>query len=201
MTSRREFLSLGVSALALPISGRIALRSSGPSGSDPLPMAFYKVLFDERFAACRAFSEEARRLGLEVHAIRGDVTHVWYNDLHARWKQGPVAIAGMTQKAALFCLDVMARDQRMQLVFLREHLHRSETRADRAQAGPPGVKQPSSNVLAGGPEWPAWMARLIGRFPSQSLRAKIPPVTVPLVSAADDPGLLVSWVIAPRSAL
>jgi hypothetical protein len=199
MTSRREFLYLGVATLASPISGHARFLPASPAGSDGPSMPFHTVLFDARFAACRAFADEAQRLGLHIHEIRGDITNVWFNDLHARWQKGPAAIAGLTQKAALFCLDLLARDQRMQLVFLGEHVCRPEGLMKHKLSGPSDVLRQVAGLRASGPEWTSRVAELMSRFPGTSSPVATVPVITPLVSAADDPEHLVSWVIAPRN--
>ena len=201
MTSRRKFLHMGVAALALPISGHARVLPAISARSDEPSMPFHKVVFDARFAACRAFANEAQRLGLNIHEIRGDVTDLWFNDLHACWKEGPAPIAGLTQKAALFCLDVLARDQRMHLVYLGEHFCRPEDRMEHVLSGPPDVLRQAAGLEASGPEWTSRVAKLMSRFPGRLSAEGTPPVIAPLVSAADDPGHLVSWVIAPRSAV
>jgi hypothetical protein len=200
MTSRREFLQMGVAALALPISGHAGMSLAGSAWSREPVMPLYKVVFDERFAACRTFAGEVRRLGLPIHGIRGDVTDLWFNDLYARWKQGPAAIAGLTQKGALFCLDLLARDQRMRLMFLGEHLRRSNDQIEHALAGPPDVLRQAEGLEASGPHWTGRVADLMSRFPSKPPQAGTPAIVTPLASIADDPEHLVSWVIAPRSA-
>ena len=90
MASRREFLQIGVAALALPISARAGLApaiSSRANESAPTPL--YKVIFDERFASSRAFAGEGKRLGASIYGIKGDITDLWFNDLDARWKKKP----------------------------------------------------------------------------------------------------------------
>lgn len=199
MTSRREFIQMGVAALALPISGRAGL-SLAPSAlpDAPAPMQFYKVVFDERFAAGRAFAAEAQRLGLPVHSIRGDVTSLWYDDLYPRWKQGPVAIAGLTQKAPLFCLDLLARDQRMRLAYLGEHVRQPESHVEHALSGSPNVLQQAEGLAESGPEWTSRLAHLMSRFPKNCFQASAPVMVAPLVGLNDQPDHFVSWVIAPR---
>ena len=75
----------------------------------------YKVIFDERFPASVAFANQVKWEGLPVHGIRGDITTLWFHDLDLRWKQGPAAIAGLTDANALFCLDLLARDKGMRV--------------------------------------------------------------------------------------
>lgn len=114
MASRRTFLKAGLSACAagaiVPAAAQAVL-GSGQSDS----ASYYKAVFDERFDAARAFAEDAAARGIAPAPIRGDVTRLFYDDLDLRWKQGPVALAGYTTPAALFCLDLLARDRGMRV--------------------------------------------------------------------------------------
>ena len=106
MTSRRELLKIGLTAsvsLALAPFGQL----SNAFAARALP---YKAIFDERFPASVAFARAWQRHDVPVHGIRGDVTALWYHDLHFAWKNAPVEIAGMTTKESLFCLETLARD-------------------------------------------------------------------------------------------
>lgn len=118
MTSRREFLKAGLIASALPVAARAELAAL-PAGGASAPL--YKVLYDTRFAASVAFARRAEALGLAVHAMAGDMTRFWYDDLYYRWRQGPAAIAGLTAHGALFCLERLAWEQRMRVVHRVEH--------------------------------------------------------------------------------
>jgi hypothetical protein len=120
MTSRREFLKAGLAASALlPVGARADLGAVG--GVSSATVSFYKVLYDTRFAASVAFARRAAARGFAVHAIAGDMTRFWYDDLYHRWRQEPAAIAGLTAHGALFCLERLAWDQRMRVVYRREH--------------------------------------------------------------------------------
>jgi hypothetical protein len=80
----------------------------------------YKVIYDRRFAASVTYGAVAARRGLSTHAINGDMTGIWYHDLHPRWKQGPAAIAGLTAHGPLFCLERLSWDFQMRVVFREE---------------------------------------------------------------------------------
>ena len=82
----------------------------------------YKVVADVRFPMGRAFSLEAERLGVGMVRIEGDITDFWFDDLSLRWKNGPAPIAGLTAHGPLFCLERLAWDHRMRVVFREEHL-------------------------------------------------------------------------------
>ncbi len=114
MASRREFLQAGIAASVLPIAiaGSNIARSQRENHA-----SFYKVVFDERFPASVAFGEEWKARGAQVHAMRGDITDLWFHDLDLRWKQhGPAAIAGLTAHGPLFCLERLAWEHGMRVV-------------------------------------------------------------------------------------
>ena len=115
MTNRRELLKIGLAAAALPVAAHAALVET-----HGVPL--YKVLYDTRFPASVAFARRAAAGGLAVRAMAGDMTPFWYDDLYHRWKQGPAAIAGLTAYGALFCLERLAWDQRMRVVYRGEHV-------------------------------------------------------------------------------
>jgi hypothetical protein len=113
MASRREFLQAGIAASVLPI----AVAGSNLVPSEPAdPVTFYKVIFDERFPASVAFGEEWKARGAAVHAMRGDITDLWFHDLDLQWKKRPVAIAGLTAHGPLFCLERLAWDRGMRVI-------------------------------------------------------------------------------------
>lgn len=110
MPNRRQFLQAGISALLLPLLWRKFFAASAPK-------AFDQVVFDQRYLNARVFAERARLAGLECAAIRGDVTNLYFRDLALRWNRGPSTIAGLSTIASLFCLELLARDRGMRLVY------------------------------------------------------------------------------------
>jgi hypothetical protein len=203
MASRREFLQAGLASLALPISAH-ATFSSGifPLPDEPSPTPLYKVVYDERFAASRAFASEAKSLHATVHGIQGDITDLWFNDLYARWRQGPAAIAGLTAHGALFCLERLAWDQQMRVVFRAEHRYRGDGHIEHRLAVPESMTRQAALWSDRGPDWASSMANLItgcpgGLSPSQAQALKMK-IVAPVGRSADHPSeLLISWVIAP----
>ncbi len=108
MATRREFLQAGIAASLLPAV--VSAKAADPAHS------FYKVIFDERFPASVAFGEEWKARGAAVHAIRGDITDLWFHDLDLQWKKQPVPIAGLTAHGPLFCLERLAWDHGMRVM-------------------------------------------------------------------------------------
>ena len=93
MTNRREFLQIGIAATALPLAAQSAVAAAlgaRPRGDD---VPLYKVVYDVRFVDSVAFARRAEARGMATHAIEGDMTRFWYDDLYHRWRDGPAAIA------------------------------------------------------------------------------------------------------------
>jgi hypothetical protein len=196
MASRREFLQIGVAALTLPIAagGSLSSPTSLSDGEPSIPL--YKMVFDERFAASRAFAEEGGRLGVSAHGIKGDMTALWYRDLYARWKEGPAAIAGMTAHGAIFCLERLAWDQRMRVVFRADHRLLPDGSIEHALSGPTSMLR-QAVTLSSETHWAEEMAGIVTRCPANRPQSSLANVIGPTVKRADDPEHLISWLIAP----
>ena len=59
---------------------------------------------------------------MDCVAIKGDITHLYYHDLSLRWNHGRTTIAGLSTKASLFCLEMLARDRGMRLAYMADVL-------------------------------------------------------------------------------
>jgi hypothetical protein len=165
MTNRREVLQIGIAVVSVwPLASRAARATSvaSPVGRSALPL--YKVIYDLRFPHSVSFARRAEELGAAVHAIEGDMTRVWYDDIHHRWKQGAAAIAGLTAHGAMFCFEQLAKDQGMRAVFRAQHSAASSGRVAHELCGPVTLLDDVGAV--GGPDWAARMAELVMRCPS-----------------------------------
>jgi hypothetical protein len=201
MASRREFLQIGVAALALPISARAGLAPTIlGQANESTPTPLYKVIFDERFASSRAFAGEVKRLGASVYGIKGDITDLWFNDLDARWKKEPIGIAGLTEHGPLFCLERLAWDHGMRVVYRADHTYRADGYMEHELSGSERMLREAVNISSSGPDWSRRTAGLLTRCPANKAQASKMTVVTPAVKQADDPEHLVSWVIAPVSA-
>ncbi len=197
MASRREFLQLGVAAFALPITvhtGLLPEASNAPGDAAFVPL--YKVIFDERYQASRAFAAKAESLGASINGIKGDITDLWFHDLDLRWRQGPAAIAGLTGHGALFCLERLAWDRRMRVVFRGEHEYLAGG-VRHALAGPESVLREASSLESSGQDWGELIARLVMQCPAVRSEAAEAAIVSRRAGQEDDPERLYSWVIAP----
>jgi hypothetical protein len=120
MVNRRGVLKIGAATVAgvlvkIPDSGR----NRSPTRAH---LAFHRAVFDERFAECRGFAAEMNRVGVRTSAIRGDVAKLWYDDLRVHLSETRLPVAGLTDRAALFCLEELARDVDMRVIFRADHI-------------------------------------------------------------------------------
>jgi hypothetical protein len=201
MASRREFLQIGVAALALPISARTGLTPavSGPA-IQSVPTPLYKVIFDQRFLSSRAFAGEVKRLGAPVYGIKGDITDLWFHDLDARWKREPIGIAGLTEHGPLFCLERLAWDHGMRVVYRADHTYRPDGYMEHELTGSEEMLREAVDLSSSGANWSSRMATLLTRCPANRAQASKMTVVTPTARHAEDPEHLVSWVIAPVGA-
>jgi hypothetical protein len=134
MVNRRSVLKIGAATAAgalvkMPASGR---NLSPP----PARSAFQRAVFDERFAECPAFAAGMRRAGVFTSAISGDVAKLWYDDLRKHLSENRLPVAGLTDRAASFCLEELARDVGMRVVFRADHIMDQDGHAQHAAVGP-----------------------------------------------------------------
>ena len=189
MLNRREFVQGGLCATALATSG-IALATNAST----LPI--YKVVIDERFAASRAFGAQAARLGAGLLPMQGDVTSIWYSDLYHQWKKAqPGAIAGLTTESALFCLDVLARDVGMRVVYRGDHCTSNGAHFEHQAVGPEAVVR-EIQALGKSAAWANTTASALLACPKDGLRPTALRVGPSLSTEADSAASLVSWIIA-----
>jgi hypothetical protein len=194
MANRREFIqaSIAVTAAASAAGTPAQAARSAP------PHRFHKVIYDSRFAEPVRFAEAAKALGLETHAITGDMTGLWYDELHDLWGEEAVAIGGMTRHGPMFCLEMLARDHGMRLVYQAEH-EIAEAEVRHTVSGALSNLKRSTGLTQSGAAWPELMARLVAETPVETaVRGRVGVVTrTPGAEAAEEP--LFTWVIAPAS--
>ena len=68
------------------------------------------VVVDHGLDSAASFAAAAAADGHTVLGFGRDVAALWMSAIEPRLRAGPVAIAGHTSAATLFCLDLLARD-------------------------------------------------------------------------------------------
>jgi hypothetical protein len=169
-------------------------------------MPLHAVVLDERFAAAVRFGDAARKRGLPIRRMRGDVTDLWHGELHRLWKERAVPIAGLTAYGALFCLEQLAWDRRMRVIYHGAHTCLGGGRVEHALAVPAEIsplRQDQPRDVANDPlDWSADVADLIALVESHGGWAGLTPVRRATAVRYLTPGAafdstLYSWVIAP----
>ena len=198
MTDRRTFLKTGITALALPTIARSAyalpLAITGDAASYVTP---YKVIYDQRFQDSIAFADAARNLGAVIHGIKGDVTDLWYNDLYHEWQKGPAPIMGMTTTDALFCLQILAQDQRMRVVLRIDHTYLAGDRIEHVINSVAPASPAVANLENVGPAWNIHMSDIVLHCPEQQSQTTCTSLITQLDRPVTEKQSLVTWVIAP----
>jgi len=193
VSTRRQFIQTGAALAALgTISDSIA--------SEPaqVHINLYKVIVDATFAPSLAFGERAAWLGLTTHASPSDVTSLWYHDLHPRWMRSAAPIAGLTSAESLFCLERLAWDHSMRVLFKATHTALPGGEIQHSLMGPEPVVERLAAGYERDPRWASLTADAVAQFPARrgrpsqrTLRARMGCVE------ARFEGTLVSWVIGP----
>ena len=134
MVNRRGVLKIGAATVAgvlvkMPDSGR----ALPPTGAR---LAFLRAVFDERFAECRGFAAELLSAGVCTSPIRGDVAKLWYDNLRVHLRENRLPVAGLTDRTALFCLEELARDVGMRVIFRADHTIDRNGHAQHTAVGP-----------------------------------------------------------------
>ena len=197
MTNRRQFLTIGIAAAVWPgiVSGAEGFSTLAPAAK-PARLPLYKAIYDTAYAPAVDFAGRMRRQGVAVHAIEQDITSVWFNDLELQWRRSPAAIAGLTAPEALFCLEHLAWNHRMRVVFRVTHQRGADGVIEHHIRAPQDVLRYFKDTLDDGHGWGASMAELA--IHSRQDHASGTENLTRGSRGGDVQGLpLVSWVIAP----
>jgi hypothetical protein len=188
MTNRREFVMAGLAASALPLAARADFADLEAA----IPL--YKILYDTRFPASVAFARRAAAAGAAIQAMSGDITRFWYDDLYHRWLQEPAAIAGFTAHGALFCLEQLAWERRMRVVYRGEHAALDGCVTHRFTGPAPTLEAALSATAE--PAWSEALAGVVGACPPGPLQRDTVQTTTVAGTLAPPSEPLFSWVIA-----
>jgi hypothetical protein len=185
MFNRRGVLKFGAATVA-GVLGKM------PTSARP---AFHRAIFDERFAECREFAAELNSLGIRTSAICGDVATLWYGDLKAHLSENRLPIAGSTDRAALFCLEELARDVGMRVIFRADHIIDQNGHTQHSAVGPASPVAVVRNLRQQGDGFGRTMAVLFSQFDIREPRDMAAQKhTGPF--SPENKTALVSWLIA-----
>lgn len=193
MPTRRTILKSAAVLSATPLAAKSVFAEGG------LPISLDAVVIDSRHIEARSFGASAGHWGAPLREIEGDITDLWFNELDARWKANPAAIAGLTERPALFLLERLAWDHDLRVVFEAEH----ETDGQGAIAHRvlrTGDSSLEGKLAAAGTAWAGVLAdSLISG--SRTTTRDFSPSGAAMAARIDEATKLYSWIIAPRSAV
>jgi hypothetical protein len=156
-----------------------------------------RFVFDNRFAAAVELARHVADHGIPLAETSGDLSDLWYHELDLRWKQAPMALAGMTTRGGLFVLETLAADHRMGVVYRGTHSVSQEGRAAHVLSGPARLVARA----AANPGTPFWehLGRIMTECPQDERRLTDVTLTTGAAQAQGREESLYSWIIAPRS--
>jgi hypothetical protein len=186
--NRREFLAISLASSALPMI-------AGEQNSNVPRVRMGSVVVEMTSPLALAFRLEAVKWGLPAHGIYDDITDLWYHNLDRQWRTDPVALAGITLSTSLFCLETFARDCGMRVRFRAIHTNRPDGRGESVLSGDERLVEEAAALDAG---WAGAFARFATAAPLVEPRKSQERTveTAPLLP--EEPGPMVSWIIAPR---
>jgi hypothetical protein len=162
------------------------------------------AVIDARFAAGHVFAAGMHERSVPVADYLGDVTGVWYERLDPVWRHVPVAVGGLTTAGALFCLEHLARDHGLRVIYrgIHEHLPQGGTQHFLESDAALGQPSPSKPGL-----WPVHIANLmvelsnsVAGLPGQKQnRQRIGYRTEGAGTEGVDGHQLASWLIVPHA--
>jgi hypothetical protein len=134
MVNRRTVLKVGATSLTgALVNLPVLVRAAAPAR---IHSAFQRAVFDDRFVECQAFAIELESAGVGTSAIRGDVAGLWYKDLRVNLSKKRAPVAGLTDRPALFCLEELARDVGMRVIFRADHVIDQNGHTQHSAVGP-----------------------------------------------------------------
>lgn len=157
------------------------------------------ILIDERHAEARSVGCYLASAGATVHTLPdGDITQLWLSTIGPAWRQHPAAVAGLTARPALFCLEQLALTSGLRVVYHAEHIVHADGHVGHfLLRGAEAAQLSARDLTRAGPLWPGRIAEAIATHrhragtvrPGRSDAALEP--TLPR-----DAQLLTSWIIA-----
>jgi hypothetical protein len=108
MMKRREINKLLVASAFLPLSANLwssVSERKSRSLQGPVHFIYEKKAIDYGLKVKPSFIDFEK-----IHYIEGDVTRVWYDELHFLWQKKSILTAGLTRESEFFILRTLARD-------------------------------------------------------------------------------------------
>jgi hypothetical protein len=207
--TRRFFVKSGLalSAIALGAGTELEAHRTPLALRTPDRLPLHLAIIDVRFARGRAFATAMRERSVPVADYLGDVTSVWYERLDPVWRRAPITVGGLTTAGTLFCLERLAWDHSMRVIYRgihsllpdggTQHLLESSSRTAALVLDPQGNLRLWSVQLA---NLMAEMSSSLPALPSQTDDRCRVTYRTDRAECENDAGLhLTSWLIVPHA--
>jgi hypothetical protein len=202
--NRRDFLrNAGAAIVPAALPGAIWSSTSPAAGEDRAHVVVANmspittVLYDERYADCRAFADSLVSRGAKSFATSQDAVRLWYGPLPAHLQENPGRVAGLATYADFSSSWACGRELGYVIRFEGEHdgrhsrislAHRLRTRGD------------DTDIAASfaSDSWPTQLAEALVRLPESAETKMVAPrsSTATTPRASGHPGYLSSWLLA-----
>lgn len=205
MTNRRDFLQaatlaaggLAASGQAAPVARMLQPDAAHSRSTSPL----HAVLVEQGSPQALAFGTRlAERGSAPVLPVpHGDITSLWLSQIGPAWRRHPVALAGLTSRPALFCLEQLSVLTGLRVLFHAEHLvlPGGQVRHQLLRGAHIAGLEPAS-LRRMGPLWPGRLADAIAMHRASGVLERLGPSAAALEPPMPEGArLLVSWIIAP----
>jgi hypothetical protein len=158
------------------------------------------VIYDERYADCRAFAEALERHGATAFATNQDAAKLWYGSLRDYLGQRPGCVAGLATYADFSVSQSCARELGLVQIYEGEHDGRRSRSTLRHRACTIGDAREILASFVGG-AWSTQLAVAFAGLPKSAdgaSRIAAPRMgTATTARSAGHPGYLNSWLLAP----
>ncbi|MDE0006590.1 MAG: hypothetical protein OXQ29_28200 [Rhodospirillaceae bacterium] len=178
MTTRRDILKTGATALALTSLSHRAFGLAAGAGQTLLP--FDAIIVDERIGGNEALSRLARASGIQCVSIRGDLTRLWFDSLRGECFEKSIVVAGFTSDL----------DSEVMRAFARDVGYRQELRLDISidvETGRETIRRSFDPVLPPELAVSSKLENMVDRYMTMAMQA----------SDQRGPTQLAAWVVAP----
>ena len=194
MTNRREFLE-GVGWATVPLATGLPAQALA-SATSP----FHAVLTDTRFFDSREFGNRMTARGASLlNVANGEITDLWLREIRPRWQRGPAALAGLTDRVTLFCLEQLAWSHGLRVSYHAEHVVRASGVASHEvlRCGI-RVRVDAHSLEQAGSRWSRRVADVVANHRPRLRNLPAGPTCAGLEPEMPEGAtLLTSWIIAP----
>jgi hypothetical protein len=199
--NRRDFLK-GAGAAIVPaaipgaIWGPASVAASARSGQEKSTVVpITAVVYDERYADCKAFADALARRGAKAFATNADAVQLWYGPLRAHLARDPGRVAGLTTYADFSVSQACGRELNFARLYEGEHDGRRSRTSLAHRLRISAADREVASAFSGA-SWAAQLADALSRIAHEAT-ATPRSATATTPRSAGHPGYLSSWLLVP----